>query len=345
MQKSFHEDPHLSGLSLSIYGGAELTDSDQGWIKLYRRLINKGYYQKSQYVHLWHHLLLSANHTATEFMFNGKIIEIPAGSFITGRKKLSNSTGISETTIERILKVFESEHQIGQQKTSKYRLISILNWDKHQGVGQENGQQMDNKRTTNGHQADTNKNDKNIKNEKKTTTKGKIECPNDFKNLELYSDKTLPGIQALWNKWESVKSAGETAYPGIDIVRELKKAHAWEIANTSKRKTDRLKFLNNWFKRAQDDPRTPKVMKPKRAIDSDIPMETNIPLKLETQKTWAEICEAIKTEVGTEDFKTWIEPITDGGREGEYLVLIMPSVFHKDWIESNYMEKIRRAAK
>lgn len=127
-----------------------------GWIKLHRKLLDKGYWNKSQYVHLWVHLLLIANHKQKEFMWNGSLIMVKEGQVITGRKELSNATGIPETTIERILEMLESEHQIGQQKTNKYRLITILNWEQYQNRTPE--------RTTSGQQADTNKNDKNENN-------------------------------------------------------------------------------------------------------------------------------------------------------------------------------------
>jgi hypothetical protein len=109
--------------------------------------MNKGYYKKSQYVHLWVHLLLKANHEPKEFMWNNQIILIKEGQLITGRKELNKETGISETTIERILEMLENEHQIGQQKTTKYRLITILNWKEYQKTDSTS----DNKRTTSGH--------------------------------------------------------------------------------------------------------------------------------------------------------------------------------------------------
>jgi len=136
---------------------------ENGWIKLHRQLKNKGYWKKSAYVHLWVHLLLSVNHKPKEFMWNGQIIMVKEGQMITGRKQLSEETGISQTSIERILKMLENEHQIGQQKTTKYRLITIVNWGSHQKVDST----LDNKRTTSGQQADTNKNVKNVKNVKK----------------------------------------------------------------------------------------------------------------------------------------------------------------------------------
>lgn len=96
-------------------------------------------------------------------MWNGNTIMVSAGQVITGRKELSHATGIPQTTIERVLNFLENEHQIGQQKTTKYRLITILNWKQHQ----KSDSTSDNKRTTDGQQADTNKKLKKDKNEKK----------------------------------------------------------------------------------------------------------------------------------------------------------------------------------
>ena len=47
-----------------------------GWLKSYRSTIHKGWYKKSEYFHLWHHLLYRANHKGIEFMFAGKNIKL-----------------------------------------------------------------------------------------------------------------------------------------------------------------------------------------------------------------------------------------------------------------------------
>lgn len=136
---------------------------NNGWIKLHRKILDKGYYKKSQYVHLWIHLLLKANHKEHEFMWNNEIIIIKEGQLLTGRKELSKETGIPQTTIENILKLLENEHQIGQQKTTKFRVITIVNWKQHQKLDSKS----DNRVTTDGQQMDTNKNIKKDKNDKK----------------------------------------------------------------------------------------------------------------------------------------------------------------------------------
>lgn len=131
----------------------------RGYVKIYRRLTDKSWYKKSNYIHLWLHILLKCNHKENEFDWNGQTIIVKPGQFITGKPKLSEETGIPESTIERILNRFEREQQIEQQKTNKYRLIAVKNWDKYQSRVEE----WTPKRTTDGYPIDTNNNDNNIK--------------------------------------------------------------------------------------------------------------------------------------------------------------------------------------
>jgi hypothetical protein len=115
-----------------------------------RSLKDKSYYSKdSEKLHLWVHLLLTANWNDREEMLGGKPIICKAGQFTTGRKQLSKETGISESKIERLLTYFEkTEQQIEQRKTNTNRLISILNWDKYQVIEQPTKQRVNNNRTT-----------------------------------------------------------------------------------------------------------------------------------------------------------------------------------------------------
>lgn len=115
----------------------------EGWIKLYRSISNKAYYKKdSEKVHLWIHLLLKAAHTGREETFRGKPIFCKPGQFTTGRKQLSDETGIHESKVERILKYLEvTEQQIEQQKSNINRLITILNWNEYQFSEQQTEQQ------------------------------------------------------------------------------------------------------------------------------------------------------------------------------------------------------------
>lgn len=122
--------------------------AETGWIKIYRSLADKGWANRPDYVAMWTHLLLMANHREKEYFWNGRTIHLQPGQFITGRKSLSKKTGINESKVERILKCFESEQQIEQRKTSTSRLISIRNWAEYQSSEQPFEQRMNNERTT-----------------------------------------------------------------------------------------------------------------------------------------------------------------------------------------------------
>jgi DNA-binding transcriptional regulator YhcF (GntR family) len=138
---------------------------DNGWIKLHRKLLDNPIHLKPTWFSVWVHLLLLANHEDKEFIWNGKKQTITTGQFLTGRKELAKKCGVSPSLIERVLNYLEIEQQIRQQKTTKYRVITILNWNVYQKIDSKS----DNKRTTNGQQADTNKKYKNEKNDKNNT--------------------------------------------------------------------------------------------------------------------------------------------------------------------------------
>jgi hypothetical protein len=108
---------------------------------------------------------------------------------VCSRNTLSLKTGINESKIQRILKVFESEQMIEQQMNSKYRMISISNWNKYQGSEQVNEQQMNSKRTADEQQMNTNNNNKNDKNEENEKKDKKEYNTGGDKSPDIIPDK------------------------------------------------------------------------------------------------------------------------------------------------------------
>ena len=140
-------------------------DSNNGWIKLHRKLLDNPVVMKdSDHLAVWIYLLLNASHTEYPVLFGGKKISLKAGQLITGRKSIASTLGISESKVRRILDLFEIDQQIDRQRSNKNSLVSILNWDKYQIFDQQIDQQATNKRPTSDQQPTTNKNNKNIKN-------------------------------------------------------------------------------------------------------------------------------------------------------------------------------------
>lgn len=136
----------------------------KGWIKIHRKITDNAFCRgNSERTGFWVILLTMANHTPATFFVGAQKVSLESGQFVTGRKELSKLTGVSEMKCERWLSCLENEQQIAQQKTSKFRVITVKNWNKFQLDEQQNAQQMNNKRTTDEQQMNTNKNVKNVR--------------------------------------------------------------------------------------------------------------------------------------------------------------------------------------
>ena len=143
----------------------------EGWVKLHRKLIQWEWYQESNMVHLFIHLLLSANHKDG----NWKGIDLVRGQLVSGRNKLSEQTGISSQSIRTCLNRLISTSEITIKPTNKYSIITICNYedyqinnnDTNQPANQPANQQLTINQPTTNQQLTTNKKEKNVKNVKK----------------------------------------------------------------------------------------------------------------------------------------------------------------------------------
>jgi len=222
-----------------------------GWITLHRKLKGSSFYKDSQAVHLWVHLLISANHKECEIIRGNKVYKIKRGELLTGRKLLSSETGINESKLQRLLKVFEKCHMIEQQTTNVNRLITVINYDQYQ----TSEQQTNSKRTASEQQVNTNNNVNNDNNVNNNKNKQKIILP-DFVDPELWKDfmeirrknkaantpraiKTLINIleqnqsqansmltRSIVNSWKSLfpeknKDTNKTPNHGIDLTKHF----------------------------------------------------------------------------------------------------------------------------
>jgi hypothetical protein len=108
-----------------------------GYIKLHRAINDWGWYKDSKTLHLFIHLLLSANHKDGEYMG----VKVNAGQLIAGRKQLSESTGITEQSIRTSIARLKSTKEITIKSYTKFSLITICKWDDYQVGNQISNQQ------------------------------------------------------------------------------------------------------------------------------------------------------------------------------------------------------------
>ena len=79
--------------------------------------------------------------------------------------------------------------------------------------------------------------------------------PDDLKSLALFA-----ADRKLCARWHIVFPEWKLAYPGVEILPELRKAHSWQRSDPKHQKKNQSKFLNSWLSRAQDD--ASRTMKP-----------------------------------------------------------------------------------
>lgn len=137
--------------------------SGNGFIKLYRSMIDWEWFQDANATRVFLYLLLDANHSQKRWM--GK--EILPGQTVTSYQIISKKTGISVQSVRTAISKLKSTGEITSQSTNKYTLVTVVNWASYQSDDETltskttstatNDQQATNKQLT------TNKNDKNDK--------------------------------------------------------------------------------------------------------------------------------------------------------------------------------------
>ena len=112
-----------------------------GWFCVHRKIIDHWIFSEADLLKLWVYFLAKANHGDKKFMFNGSLVSISRGQFVTGRKVLAGAVGVSENKIRRYLNTLEKESMIHQQITNKYSVITVLNYDQYQAKAPANDSQ------------------------------------------------------------------------------------------------------------------------------------------------------------------------------------------------------------
>lgn len=157
----------------------------------------------------WVDLLLLANHRDKKILFNGEMITIERGQYLTSTVKLADKWGWNRKTVSSYLNMLENEQMITRVSDNLKTLITIENYEVYQGadendgqpIGQQNGQQsgqqngqgldsrvgseMDSRTDTNKNVKNI-KNDNNDKNEKNVKNNIKRFCKPTFEEVDAY---------------------------------------------------------------------------------------------------------------------------------------------------------------
>lgn len=152
-----------------------------GFIKLHRKLVAWGWYKDDAVKSVFIHLLLTASFRDTPW----RDITLKKGQLVTSYQGLADDIGHSVQEVRTAIKKLKSTGEITTEATSKYTIVTVVNWEDYQlfenistseatssaTSSATNNQQTTNKQPTNNQQH--RKNIKNIKNNKKEINKEK----------------------------------------------------------------------------------------------------------------------------------------------------------------------------
>lgn len=217
----------------------------EGFIKLYRSLLDWEWYVDTNTRLVFIHLLLNANWEESKY----KGYDVPKGGLVVGLNSLSESIGISVQSVRTALNHLKSTGEITIKSTNKFSIITIANWEKYQGFSEEvtskpTGEITNNQQTTN-KQLTTEEEYNNIRIKEDNNI---IASPDIFIRLML-NDKSEYEVTE-----EEVKQYQEL-YPSVDVKQQFRSMKGWCDSNPTKRKTRTgiKRFINSWLNRKQNN--------------------------------------------------------------------------------------------
>lgn len=98
------------------------------WIKLFRKLREWEWYKDSKTLHLFIHLLLTANYRPSSWRGH----ELMPGQLVSGRKQLAAETGLSEQSIRTSLQRLKSTSDLTTQPTNQFTIYTLCNYSLYQ---------------------------------------------------------------------------------------------------------------------------------------------------------------------------------------------------------------------
>lgn len=109
----------------------------KGWISLHRRIKDHWLFPSNESrvftkFESWIDLLLMVNYESRQIMFNNTVIDVDVGEKITSIKSLSDRWKWSRKKVSNFLDLLEKQGQIIQERTPRYTVINIVNFEDYQ---------------------------------------------------------------------------------------------------------------------------------------------------------------------------------------------------------------------
>ncbi|HDB8043734.1 TPA: DnaD domain-containing protein [Staphylococcus aureus] len=226
-----------------------------GWISIDRSIQNHWLFKEKRTFskfEAWIYLLMEANHSKAKVPIGNQIVTVERGQRLTSILTLSDLFNWSRFKVKTFLDLLESDGMLEVKTTSKYTLITIVNYDFYQSEQGRNQHQNDIKPTSKQHQSNINptskqhqtntnnndnkdnneKNEKNVNNEKKKAAAFDFFQDNGFGFITPYN---LDDLNYYLDSFEN--DSDEIVTASLKIAKDRNKV-TWGYAKS---------ILNTWL--------------------------------------------------------------------------------------------------
>lgn len=223
-----------------------------GWISIDRSIQNHWLFKEKRTFskfEAWIYSLMEANHSKAKVPIGNQIVTVERGQRLTSILTLSDLFNWSRFKVKTFLDLLESDGMLEVKTTSKYTLITIVNYDFYQSEQGRNQHQNDIKPTSKQHQSNINptskqhqtntnnndnkdNNEKNVNNEKKKVTAFDFFQDNGFGFITPYN---LDDLNYYLDSFENDSDQIVTA--SLKIAKDRNKV-TWGYAKS---------ILNTWL--------------------------------------------------------------------------------------------------
>ncbi|WKD08094.1 DnaD domain-containing protein [Staphylococcus aureus] len=205
-----------------------------GWISIDRSIQNHWLFKEKRTFskfEAWIYLLMEANHSKAKVPIGNQIVTVERGQRLTSILTLSDLFNWSRFKVKTFLDLLESDGMLEVKTTSKYTLITIVNYDFYQSEQGRNQHQNDIKPTSNNNDNKDN-NEKNVNNEKKKAAAFDFFQDNGFGFITPYN---LDDLNYYLDSFEN--DSDEIVTASLKIAKDRNKV-TWGYAKS---------ILNTWL--------------------------------------------------------------------------------------------------
>lgn len=213
----------------------------EGWIKIHRKLLEWEWYDDTNVVRVFLHLLLTANYESK--CWHG--IPIERGQIITSVNNLASETHLSVKQIRLALEKLKNTNEIGIETANKYTKITISKYDTYQGCDDVEGQTKDNQKAIKGQSKG---NQRATTKEYKEYKKERIE--EDVISAETAQKKHSADPKSVFGEFQNVMLTDKEAEKlrdefGDNAIGMVEYLSAYKVEKNYKTKSDYL-TIKRW---------------------------------------------------------------------------------------------------